>query len=245
MVDKQRIAVVTGAGRGIGRSIAHTLSASGCHVICVSRSDNARHVAEEIVSLGGFADAMQVDVSDAHAVKSACEHILDKYASVDILINNAGITRDNLLLRMSEEEWSSVLDTNLSSCFYWTRYLLRAMTQQRWGRIVNISSVVGKMGNFGQANYAAAKSGMIGFSKSVAKEVASRGVTVNVIAPGFITSDMTASLPEKIVHDLKQLIPMKDMGTVEDIAYAVEFLCSDKARYITGEVLAVDGGMSM
>ena len=245
MENQKKIALVTGAGRGIGKAIAIKLSLDGFHVVCVSKSKTCEETAKYINDNHGSAEAVMVDVSSSSEVKNACENLLEKYETIDVLVNNAGITRDNLLLRMSDEEWDSVLQTNLSSCFYWTKNLLRAMTQKRWGRIVNISSVVGKIGNFGQANYAAAKAGMIGFSKSVAKEVASRGVTVNVVAPGFIESDMTSTLSEKIVEEFKKIIPMKRMGTVDDIANAVSFLCSDAGNYITGEVLTVDGGMTM
>ncbi|MDE6575993.1 MAG: 3-oxoacyl-[acyl-carrier-protein] reductase [Opitutales bacterium] len=242
--DAKRVALVTGAGRGLGAAIAKKLSRS-VHVICVSRSSNCEKVAETIRGEGYSAESFPVDVADGAAVEAAAAALLEKHLHIDILVNNAGITRDTLVLRMKNEDWEDVLRTDLSSCFYWTKALLRGMTQFRWGRIVNISSVVGKMGNFGQANYAAAKAGIIGFTKSVAKEVASRGVCVNAVAPGFIESDMTAVLPEKTVEEMRKLIPMKRMGSPEDVANAVDFLCSDAASYITGEVLTVDGGMTM
>ncbi|MDR3317271.1 MAG: 3-oxoacyl-[acyl-carrier-protein] reductase [Puniceicoccales bacterium] len=244
-VGKMRVALVTGAGRGLGAAIAKKLAQQSIHVICVSRSQNCEQIANEIITSGGQAEAIPIDVSNAEAVKLACEKFLEKHGAIDILVNNAGITRDALLMRMSEQDWDDVIQTNLNSCFYWTKHLLRGMTQNRWGRIVNVSSIVGKTGNFGQANYAAAKAGMIGFSKSVAKEVASRGICVNVVAPGFIESDMTAVLSEKVVEEAKKLIPMKRMGMPEDVAEAVSFLCSEQARYITGTVLTVDGGISM
>jgi 3-oxoacyl-[acyl-carrier protein] reductase len=244
-VEKRRVAVVTGAGRGLGAAIAKKLAQQSTHVICVSRSQNCEKIASEIMAAGGMAEAMAVDVSDGEAVRLACAQFLAAHGSIDILVNNAGITRDALLMRMSEKDWDDVIRTNLNSCFYWTKHLLRGMTQNRWGRIVNISSVVGKTGNFGQANYAAAKAGMIGFTKSVAKEAASRGVCVNCVAPGFIESDMTAVLSEKIIEESKKLIPMKRMGVPEDVANAVSFLCSEDANYITGAVLTVDGGMTM
>jgi 3-oxoacyl-[acyl-carrier protein] reductase len=244
-VKKKRIALVTGAGRGLGAAIAEKLAQRSIRIICVSRSQNCEKIAEAIVKTGGIAEAMAVDVSDREAVELACEKLLGKHGAIDILVNNAGITRDALLMRMGEEDWDDVIRTNLSSCFYWTKHLLRGMVQNRWGRIVNISSVVGKTGNFGQANYAAAKAGIIGFTKSVAKEVASRGICANVVAPGFIESDMTAGLSEKIIEDIKKNIPMKRMGIPKDVANAVDFLCSEEAQYITGAVLTVDGGMTM
>jgi 3-oxoacyl-[acyl-carrier protein] reductase len=244
-IEKKRVALVTGAGRGLGAAIAEKLARRSCYVICVSRSQNCEKIAGEITLIGGMAEAMVVDVSDGKAVKLACEKLLEKHGAVDILVNNAGITRDALLMRMEEDDWDDVIRTNLNSCFYWTKHLIRGMVQNRWGRIVNISSVVGKMGNFGQANYAAAKAGMVGFTKSVAKEVASRGVCINVVAPGFIASDMTAGLSEKVIEEIKKNIPMKSMGIPEDVAHAVSFLCSEEARYITGTVLTVDGGMAM
>jgi 3-oxoacyl-[acyl-carrier protein] reductase len=188
---------------------------------------------------------MAVDVSSADAVANACRAILSKHAAVDILINNAGIARDNLLMRMSDDEWDSVLSTNLSSCFHWTKNLLYRMVKRRWGRIVNVSSVVGITGNFGQSNYAAAKAGVIGFTKSIARETASRGITVNAVAPGFIQTDMTSNLGESIVADLLRNIPMRTLGTADDVAAAVKFLCSDEAGYITGHVINIDGGMVM
>jgi 3-oxoacyl-[acyl-carrier protein] reductase len=244
-IGEKRIALVTGAGRGLGAAIAKKLARRSIYVICVSRSKNCEQIAQEIIAGGGAAEAISVDVSDGAAVELICGDLLAKYGAIDILVNNAGITRDALLMRMSTEDWVDVIGTNLSSCFHWTKHLLRGMVQNRWGRIVNISSIVGKTGNFGQANYAAAKAGIIGFSKSVAKEVASRGICVNVVAPGFIESDMTATLSEKIIEETKKLIPMKRMGTPEDIAHAVDFLCSDVASYITGAVVTVDGGMAM
>ena len=241
-----RIAVVTGAGRGIGKAIAEGLAAQGVGVICVSKSENTcGAVAEGILSSGGKAQALSVDVSDFAAVKEACESLLREWKRIDLLINNAGITRDGLALRMSEDDWDSVLKTNLFSCFYWVKGLLRSMTQNRWGRIVNIASVVGLMGNAGQLNYASAKAGMIGFTKSLAKEVASRSITVNAIAPGFIATDMTEALGETITSQIKQNIPLKRMGMPQDIANMVSYLCSEEANYITGQIFTVDGGLAM
>lgn len=242
---ENRIALVTGAGRGIGKAIAHKFADAGMTVICVSKSDTCEAVAKEINDKGGKAVAYKVDVADSAAVTKACEAILKEHEQVDILVNNAGITRDNLMLRMSDEEWESVIQTNLSSMFYWTKNLLRPMTSNRWGRIINISSVVALMGNPGQFNYCAAKAGMLGATKSLAREVAGRKVTVNAIAPGFIETDMTSVLSESIAEQIKKTIPMKRMGTADDIANAALFVASEESSYITGQVFSVDGGMVM
>ncbi len=240
-----RIALVTGAGRGIGRSIAKNLAASGIKVLCVSKSNNCESVVAEIKALGGDAEAYQVDVSDSKAVASACESILSQYEAVDILVNNAGITRDGLLLRMSDEDWDAVLATNLSSCFYWSKGLLRGMTRRRWGRIINISSISGVMGNPGQFNYCAAKAGMIGATKSLAKEVAGRNITVNAVAPGFVETDMTGEMNQEVLETMKKMIPLKRLGCPEDIAHAVNFIASEESGYITGQVFIIDGGIVM
>ena len=241
-----KVVLVSGAGRGIGREIALSFAAAGCEVICSSKNpDSCGKVAAEIASSGGKAISVPFDVSKPAEIKSACVEILKKYDSVDILVNNAGITRDNLLMRMSDEEWDSVLATNLSSAFHLTRNLIRAMMSKRWGRIINISSLSGQMGNMGQVNYSAAKAGLIGLTKSVAKEVASRNITVNAIAPGFIETDMTSVLPKSIVDSVMPLIPMRKMGSTSDIASACLFLASDQASYITGQVLGINGGLYM
>lgn len=241
-----RTALVTGAGRGIGKSIAELLAQHGVNVICVSKSaESCGATAAAIIAAGGRARALAVDVADGAAVAKASAELLAEVGVVDILVNNAGITKDGLLFRMSEDDWSSVLSTNLNSCYFWTKHLARPMTQKRWGRIVNITSVVGLMGNAGQANYCAAKAGMIGFTKAVAKEFASRHVTSNAVAPGFIRTDMTASLPAEAAEKITSVIPLKRLGEAADIAHMTAFLCSEEAGYITGQVFTVDGGMVM
>jgi 3-oxoacyl-[acyl-carrier protein] reductase len=241
-----QIAVVTGAGRGIGRAIALQFAAEGADIACVSRTaDNAEKVAAEIRLLGRQAWAYAVDVSDSAAVTAAVEKILQQTPKVDILVNNAGITRDGLIMRMSEADWDAVLSTNLKGAFLFTQALSRGFLKQRSGRIINIASVIGLMGNAGQCNYAASKAGLIGFTKSIAKEFASRGVTVNALAPGFIETDMTAQLTPELKAELLQRIPLRSLGQAADIAQAALFLASPDARYITGQVLPVDGGMVM
>jgi len=246
MTFNNRTALVTGAGRGIGKAIAETLAKNGVNVICVSKSpDSCGAVAAAIVAAGGKAKAVPVDVSDGAAVTKAAEELLKEYGKIDILINNAGITRDGLLARMSEDDWNAVIQTNLTSAFHWSKAIGWPMCRARYGRIVNISSVVGLVGNAGQANYAAAKGGMIAFTKSIAKEFAKRGVTANAVAPGFIKTDMTAVLGEEIQKAATSLIPMQRFGEPADIAAATAFLCSEEANYITGQVFTVDGGMAM
>ncbi len=241
-----QIAVVTGAGRGIGRAIALQFAAAGADIVCVSRTvENSEKVAHEVRALGRRAWAHAVDVSDAAAVGAAGEKILAECGRVDILVNNAGITRDGLLMRMSEEDWDAVLNTNLKGAFLFTKAFARSFIKQRSGRILNVASVIGLIGNAGQCNYAASKAALIGFTKSVARELASRGITVNALAPGFIETDMTAVLkPEMKVELLKQ-IPLNCLGQPDDIAQAALFLAGPAARYITGQVLTVDGGMVM
>lgn len=241
-----KVALVSGAGRGIGREIALELAKAGCTVLCVSKNlSSCGKVAEEIRASGGAAEAWAFDVSKSAEVKDACSQILKKYKAVDIIVNNAGITRDNLLMLMSDEQWEDVISTNLSSCFYIVRNLIRAMMGARRGRIINIASVSGQAGNAGQANYAAAKAGIIGFTKSLARELAARNITVNAVAPGFIDTDMTAVLPPAIVEAAVANIPLKRTGKVGDIAKVCAFLASDEAGYITGQTIAVNGGLYM
>jgi len=246
MTFNNRTALVTGAGRGIGKAIAETLAKNGVNVICVSKSpESCGAVAAAIIAAGYKAKAVPVDVSDGAAVTKAAEALLAEYGKIDILVNNAGITRDGLLARMSEADWNAVLQTNLTGAFFWTKAIGWPMCRARYGRIVNIASVVGLVGNAGQANYAAAKGGMIAFTKSIAKEFAKRGVTANAVAPGFIKTDMTAVLGEEIQKAATGLIPMQRFGEPADIAAATAFLCSEEANYITGQVFTVDGGMAM
>ncbi len=241
-----RIAVVTGAGRGIGRAIALIFAAEGADVVCVSRTaENSEKVAGEVRALGRKAWAHAVDVSDSKAVAAAGEQILSEAGRVDILVNNAGVTRDGLLMRLSEEDWDFVLNTNLKGAFLFTKAFTRAFLKQRSGRIINIASVIGLIGNAGQCNYAASKAALIGFTKSVARELASRGITVNALAPGFIETDMTASFNEAMRQELLKKIPLNSFGQADDIANAALFLAGPAARYITGQVLTVDGGMVM
>lgn len=243
---ENQIAVVTGAGRGIGRAIALKFAREGANVVCVSRTqENSDKVAAEITALGRKSWALAVDVADGAAVKAATEKIMADCGKVDILVNNAGVTRDGLLMRMSDADWDAVLNTNLKGAFHFTRELFRIFAKQRAGRIINVSSVIGLIGNPGQCNYAASKAGLIGFTQSVAKELASRSVTVNAIAPGFIETDMTSDLNEELKSTILKAIPMGKFGAADDIASAALFLASPAARYITGQVLTVDGGMVM
>lgn len=241
-----RIAVVTGAGRGIGKAIAEKLAAEGVYLICVSKNpDSCGGVAKAINDAGGKATAMPVDVSSSEAVSQACSEIEKAHGRVDILVNNAGITRDTLLMRMKDSDWDDVIRTNLNSCFYWSRGLVQSMARGRWGRIINISSVVGQMGNAGQANYAAAKAGLFGFTKSLAREFAKRNITANAVSPGFIETDMTLALDEKTREGIASQVPLRRLGQPDDIANMVVYLASEQAGYITGQTFTVDGGMVM
>jgi 3-oxoacyl-[acyl-carrier protein] reductase len=238
-----RVALVTGASRGIGRSIALQLAAEGAIVAAAARGANAQPVVDEIVAAGGRATAVPLEVTDAEAVVAAVTGVVAAQGRLDILVSNAGITRDQLLLRMKRADWDDVIGTNLTAAFVLCQAALKPMLKQRGGRIIAISSVVGQMGNAGQANYAASKAGLIGFCKSLAREVGSRNVTVNAVAPGFVATDMTKALTEGSQEQWTAQIPLGRLGTPADIASAVCFLASDEASYITGQVLAVNGGM--
>lgn len=242
-----KTAVVTGAGRGIGRAIALRLAAEGANVIVNynGSAKRAEEVVNEITACGGHAEAIQCSVSDFESVAAMMDGVIKKYGSIDILVNNAGITKDNLLMKMSEGDFDAVIDTNLKGVFNCMKHVARQMIKQRGGRIINISSVSGVLGNAGQANYCAAKAGVIGLTKSFAREVASRGVTVNAVAPGFIETEMTEVLSDAVKAGATAQIPMKHFGTTEDIAGTVAFLASGAAGYITGQVICVDGGMAM
>ena len=240
-----RVAIVTGASRGIGRAIAGACARAGATVAVCGRSANAETVATAITAAGGTAEAFVFDVGDAANVRDGVKRIEDRFGRVDILVNNAGIVRDQLIMRMKPADWDEVLSTNLTGAFTCVQAVLRGMVRQRSGRIVSISSVVGQSGNAGQANYAASKAGLLGFSKALAREVASRGITVNVVAPGMIETDMTSALSDTAREALGGQIPLGRFGTPEDVAAAVCFLASDEASYITGQVLGVNGGMYM
>jgi 3-oxoacyl-[acyl-carrier protein] reductase len=241
-----KVALVTGASRGLGKAIALALASEGASIAAVARGEEAlQETVEAIRATGGVAEPYALDVADEAAVEAAVEKIAARFQHIDILVNNAGVTRDGLLMRMKSEDWDAVLSTNLKGAFHLTKQVGRLMVKQRAGRIVNISSVIGLMGNAGQANYAASKAGLIGFSKSVAREFASRNITCNVVCPGFIETDMTRGLGEDLRKKLLERIPLQRLGRPEDVAGAVVFLCSPAASYITGQILTVDGGMVM
>lgn len=241
-----KTALVTGAGRGIGRAIANRFAEEGARVAVVSRTlENANTVADELRSKGANATGFSIDVSDPEATEAGITAILNEFQTIDILVNNAGVTRDGLLMRMPLEDWNTVIDTNLRSAFVVTKTLARQFAKLRSGSVINVASVVGLKGNVGQANYAASKAGLIGMTKSVAKELAARGIRVNAIAPGFITTDMTDAMPDKAREAILSQIPLGRLGAVEDVAEAALFLASDAASYITGHTLSVDGGMAM
>jgi 3-oxoacyl-[acyl-carrier protein] reductase len=246
MIDLSgRIAFVTGASRGIGAAIARQLARQGAHVVAAARGTNAQAVVDEITTAGGRAEAIALDVTESGAAEAAVTSAVERHGRLDVLVSNAGIARDQLMLRMRREDWDAVLTTNLTAAYALTQAALKPMIRQRAGRIICISSVVGQSGNAGQANYAASKAGLIGFAKAVAQEVASRGITVNVVAPGLIDTDMTRAIAESARGDWASKIPLRRMGTPDDVAAAVCFLASDEASYITGQVLAVNGGMYM
>jgi 3-oxoacyl-[acyl-carrier protein] reductase len=244
MIDLSgRVAIVTGASRGIGRAIAEQLARQGAVVVAAARGENARPAVDEIVAAKGRAEAVSLDVTEPGACEQLVANVLERHSRIDILVNNAGITRDQLVLRMKRDDWDAVLATNLTAAFALSQAVLKPMIRQRGGRIIAISSVVGQSGNAGQANYAASKAGLIGFTKALALEVASRGITANVVAPGMIETDMTRALTEQARDEWASKIPLRRLGTPADIASAVCFLASDEASYITGHVLAVNGGM--
>jgi 3-oxoacyl-[acyl-carrier protein] reductase len=243
---EDRVAIVTGGGQGIGRTILLDLASKGVNIVAADINlDGVKQVSSEAEGLGVRSIALKVDVSDADSVQAMVDAAGDSFGRVDYLVNNAGITRDSLLMRMDDEAWNRVIDINLTGAYLCSKAVIRLMMKQRFGRVVNISSVVGAMGNAGQTNYAASKAGMIGFTKSLAREVAARNITVNAVAPGFIQTAMTDALPEKAREDLVALIPSQRLGTPEDVAASVGFLLSDEASYITGQVIHVNGGMYM
>jgi 3-oxoacyl-[acyl-carrier protein] reductase len=245
-MPKEKVAIVTGASRGIGRSIALALAAEGAKIVAVDMApEGVEALAAEIKALGGDALAVQGNVTVAADAERMIDTAVEAFGRVDILVNNAGITRDGLLLRMKEEDWDAVLTVNLKGAFLCTRAASKVMAKQRYGRIINIASVVGQMGNAGQANYCASKAGLMGLTKSNARELAKRNVTVNAVAPGFIATDMTDVLPEKVKQELTAQIPLERLGSVDDIANAVVFLASERSGYITGQVIGVNGGMYM
>ena len=240
-----KVAVVTGASRGIGRTVAAMLASRGAHVIAAARGDHAAPTVDAIHAAGGLAEAASLEVTDTASIDAMIAGVIARHGRIDILVNNAGIARDQLMLRMKREDWDQVIATNLTPAFVCSQAVLKPMLKQRSGRIISISSVVGQAGNAGQTNYAASKAGLIGFSKALARELASRNITVNVVAPGLIETDMTKAITDKAQDGWAAQIPLGRLGTTADVAAAVCFLASDEASYITGQVLAVNGGMYM
>ena len=246
MLLKDKVAVVTGAGQGIGREIALVFAREGAKIAVIDiKAETASQTAREVEAIGVDSVALEADVADMKAVETVVNNVVDKFGSVDILVNNAGVTSDGLIIKMSDESWNKVLDINLKGAFNFIKAVARKMMKQRSGRIINISSVVGLMGNAGQANYAASKAGLIGLTKSAAKELASRNINVNAIAPGFISTRMTDKLPEEVMNKMLGLIPKRTFGAPADVAGAALFLASDLSGYVTGQVIVVDGGMVM
>ena len=240
---KNKVAIVTGASQGIGKSISEIFSIAGAHVVCMARNeDRLRELVSEISTNGNSASYISCDVSDGNSIEDALKSVVKDYKQIDILVNNAGITKDSLILRMKEQNWDQVMNTNLKGAFYSTKIVLRHMMKKKYGRIINITSIVGLQGNPGQSNYAASKAGLIGFSQSIAKEVASRGITVNCIAPGWIETEMTNDIPQDIKENIIRNIPIGKTGAAEDIANTALFLSSKEAKYITGQTITVDGG---
>jgi len=245
-MSEERVAIVTGGGQGIGKGILLSLASAGVNVVAADiNQEAAAEASREAESLGVKAISCEVNVADADSVEKMVSGTMDTFGRIDHLVNNAGITRDGLLMKMDDAAWKAVIDVNLNGTYLCSRMVIRPMIKQRYGRIVNISSVVGAMGNVGQTNYAASKAGVVGFTKALAREVAQRNITVNAVAPGFIQTAMTDAIPEKAREQLINQIPMQRLGTPEDVASAVDFLLSDAASYITGQVLAVNGGMYM
>ena len=247
MIESGRVAIVTGGGRGIGRAIAVRLAGEGAQLAISYRRDDAaaEESAQKVRKAGVRCELFKGDISSPGGVEALFEGVNDAFGRVDILVNNAGTTRDNLLVRMKEEEFDEVLRTNLKGTYLCTRAALRPMVRARWGRVVNVSSVVGLVGNAGQANYAASKAGIIGFTKSVAREVAQRGITINAVAPGYVETELTGSLPENVKERIREQVPVGRFGEVEEVAEVVAFLVGEGAGYITGQTIAVDGGMTM
>ncbi|HIG51032.1 MAG TPA: 3-oxoacyl-[acyl-carrier-protein] reductase [Candidatus Marinimicrobia bacterium] len=241
-----KVAIVTGASRGIGEAIAKQLSSCGAKIILIARnSDQLVAVKETIISNGGIAESMAGDVSNLNSISEIVTNTIDKWGRIDILVNNAGIARDNIIMRMKEDDWDSVMNINLKGCFNGIKSVARPMIKNKAGRIINITSVIGQIGNAGQSNYAASKAGIMGLTKSMAKELGSRNITVNAVAPGYITTDMTNELNDEVKEQLKSSIPLGRLGTPDDVANLVCFLASDEAGYITGQTFNVDGGMVM
>ena len=247
MIERSRVAIVTGGGRGIGRAVAVRLAAEGANVAISYRSndDAAQETAEAVREAGVECEVFKGDVASPEDVQVLFEGVKGAFGRLDILVNNAGVTRDNLIMRMKEEEFDEVLRTNLGGTYLCTRAALRPMIRARWGRIVNVSSVVGLVGNAGQANYAASKAGIIGFTKSVAREVAQRGITANAVAPGYVETELTGSLPENVKETIRTQVPMGRFGEAQEVAEVVTFLAGEGAGYVTGQTIAVDGGMTM